>query len=119
MSLQALEQQLKDQKSAIELRDMAIKLAKNTEFRKLILEGFCGTEAARYVQASGDPALNAVQRADALAIAQASGHFKRYMSVLLQMGQAAENQIADLEEAIEEARREEEIIIDPEETGAA
>lgn len=99
-----LEKQLADTKTLVARRDMALKLSKNSDFRKLILEEFCVQEAARYVQASADPALGATERADALAIAQASGHLKRYLSVIVQMGSVAERDLVTLQEAIEEAR---------------
>ena len=103
----ALENQLANVKELIERRRQALRLADNADFRKLILDGFCKEEAARYVQASCDPALQANERADALAMAQASGHLRRFLSVIVQMGNAAEGQIRDLEDAIDEARAEE------------
>ena len=105
--VQALEQQLKNAKELVAQRDLAIKLSENPDFRKLILDQFCTTECARYVQASADPALNAEQRADSLAIAQASGHLKRFLSVMVTMGNTAAREIGELEDQIEEARVEE------------
>lgn len=64
------------------------------------MDNFCLKECARYVQASGDPALNAESRQDALNIAQAAGHLKRYLSVVIQMGNHAERQMPDLDNAI-------------------
>lgn len=72
-----------------------------------MLEEFCVNECARYAQASADPALSANERADALAIAQSAGHLRRFLSVVIQMGNSAENTIADIEAALEEARAEE------------
>ena len=102
----ALERQLADAKEQIKLRDTAVKLSANPEFKSLILERFCVQECARYAQSSGDPALNAEQRADALAMAQAAGHLRRFLSVTVQMGNHAARQVPDLEVAIEEARQE-------------
>ena len=102
----ALEQQLKDSQDLVNRRQMALKLANNREFRKLILEDFCVTEAARLVQMSSDPAMDAQQRADALSMAQATGHVKRFLSMTVQMGAAAERNLAELEEALAEARAE-------------
>lgn len=107
-----LEQQLKAQKLAVENRDLALKLSNVPAFRKLILDEFCVQEAARYVQTSGDPALTEAQRADALNIAQASGHLKRWLSVQVLMGNVAANNIIDIENAIEEARLEEDQPVD-------
>ena len=99
-----LEQQLKNAKVLVAQRALALKLSKNPDFRKLILEEFMVNEAARYVAVSCDPSLNAVQRADALALAQAGGHLKRWLSVQMQMGYTAENDIPRINEAIDDAR---------------
>ena len=102
-----LERQLEEYKKVVERRDLAKKLYNNREFKKVILDDFCITECARYAQSSGDPALTPEQRADALAMAQAAGHLRRYLSVTVQLGNSGEGQIADLEQAILEARQEE------------
>lgn len=100
----ALEQQLEGAKLLVERRNMALKLSENHEFRKLILDGFCLHDAARYAQESGDPALPADGRADALAMAQASGHLKRFLSVTVQMGAYSERTMPELMAEIEAAR---------------
>lgn len=102
--VEALEQQLGANKFAVEMRDMAIKLSENREFRKLILEGFCEKECARYARESGDPSLTAEQRQDALNMAQAAGHLKRFLSVIFVTGNTAQNQISEIEFALEEIR---------------
>ena len=102
-----LEQHVERLQTLVEKRDLAIKLEKNREFKKLILDEFCVNECARYAQASADPSLKADERADALALAQASGHLRRYLSVVVQMGNQAESEINQTKEAIEQARVEE------------
>ena len=102
-----LEGQLADQKTLVEMRDAVQRLVKNRDFKKVILDSFCLTEAARYVQESADPLLPAANRADALAMAQASGHLKRFLTVVIAMGNAAANQQSALEREIDEARAEE------------
>lgn len=106
--LMQLEQQRSDAQKLIERRQMALRLSTDPDFKELILKEFMVQEAARYVQASGDPALNAEQRADSLAIAQSTGHLKRYLSVVVQMGVHAEREMGNLEAAIEAARLEDE-----------
>lgn len=102
-----LEQQQDQAKTLVERRQMALRLAQNPDFRRLILDEFCLQEAARYVHSSADPALTAEQRQDALNIAQASGHLKRFLSVTVQMGAHAERTLPELEEALAQARIEE------------
>ena len=104
VTIEQLELQLASSKEAVELRDAAQRLWKNKDFKKVVLDTFMLTEAARYVQASADPALDVGSRADALAIAQASGHLKRFLSVVIQMGNHAENQIVPIEVALDEER---------------
>lgn len=108
MSVFALEQQLNKGKQSVELRNLALKLSDVPEFKKLILEEFCVKECARYAQLSADPSLGAAERADALALAQAAGHLKRYLSVVVRMGDVAESDQENLEEQIVIAREEEE-----------
>lgn len=102
-----LEKQLEDSKASIDRRDQALKLYRNPEFKRLILDEFCGTECARYAQLSADPSLNQEQRADALAMAQASGHLRRFLSVIVQMGNQAEGLMDRLTDEIQAAREEE------------
>ena len=102
-----LEHQLAKQKVAIKRRDMALKLSSNPDFKKLILDEFCVQECARYAQASGDPSLSAESRADSLSLAQAAGNLRRWLSVTVTMGDMAQNQATELENALMEARAEE------------
>lgn len=101
-----LEQQKSDAKILIDRRQIALRLASNPDFRKLIMEGFCRDDAARYAQESGDPSLPADSRADALLMAQASGHLKRFLSVTIQMGAYHERTMPELDAALDEARNE-------------
>ena len=103
----ALEKQLEDSKQAIARRELALKLYNNPEFKKLIIDEFCTTECARYAQLSADPSMGANERADSLAMAQASGHLRRFLSVIVSMGNQAERMLPDLEAEIEAARQEE------------
>jgi hypothetical protein len=101
-----LESQREAAKQLIEQRDLVLKLSNNREFKKLIREEFMVQECARYAQISADPALKAEERADALAISQAAGHLKRWLNIKIRMGDKAENDLLELDEAIAEARAE-------------
>lgn len=115
--LNQLEDQLKDAKALVERRDNILQLSENVLFRKVIREDFMVEEAARYVRESGDPALTDVQRADALNIAQAAGHLKRYLNMQIAIGDQAASSIGDLESTIEEMRIEEQDIPETVELG--
>lgn len=107
VTIDQLESELAKQKALIERAESAQRLAKNRDFRKLILEDFLVTECANYAQLSGDPALPPENRADALAISQAAGHLRRYLSMITQMGINAANQMDRREQELAEARAEE------------
>jgi len=100
-----LEHQRAQNQTLIERRDLALRLEKNPEFKALILDQFCVQECARYAQLSADPSLKPEDRENALALAQAAGHLRRFLSVVVQMGNVAEGQMAELDEALVEARQ--------------
>lgn len=107
--IKGLEQQKKNFQKLIDMRDLALRLTNNRDFRKLILDEFCGTESARLVHESGDPALKREDREDALAMAQAAGHLRRYLSMTIKLGDQAENTMGDLDDAIADARAQEDL----------
>ena len=82
----------------------AERLSRNPDFKKLILDEFCVQECARYAQNSANPGLDAEARADCLGIAQASGHLRRWLQVICQMGTHAQNEITEIDEVLEEMR---------------
>jgi len=100
--LQDLQQGIKDAEELIGRRNTAIRLSTNPDFKELFLDGYFQEEAARLVQLSSDPALDPMQRADALSMAQATGHAKRYLSMMVQMGAHAERELPAMNEALVE-----------------
>lgn len=101
-----LEQQLKNAKELVARRDLALRLSQNHDFRKLILEDFILTESARLVAQSADPALDDKMQKDAMSMAQAGGHLKRYLSMMVRMGDTAEDDIVQIEATMAELRQE-------------
>lgn len=106
VNVYSLEKQEVGFKQAIELRDSAEKLTRNADFKKLILKHFMVEECSLYAQRSADPMLTPLQREDAMAIAQSAGHLKRFLSVIVQMGNHAQSQLPALEAELVEARNE-------------
>jgi len=102
-----LEEQLANARLLSGKRQKMLKLLENPEYKELIVNDFSRDECARYVQASADPMLSPTERADALAIAQAAGHLKRWTAVILQMGYTAERDMEAVEDALIAARAEE------------
>lgn len=99
-AVEQLRQYQADQRTLVEARDRAIALSTNPDFKKLILDGFCTVEAARYIQESCDPMLAPHMREDALAMAQASGHLKRFLSLTIQIGNTAANNVQQADDQI-------------------
>ena len=102
-----LQRGIADSEQFIARRDKALKLYENPEFKELFVDEYFVNEAARLVQISSDPALDANQRADALAMAQATGHARRYLSIIVQMGNVAERDLPVMRETLDELRAEE------------
>lgn len=101
-----LEYRLEAAKGAVAHAEDVRKLLGNSLFRKVILQHFCKDDCARYVQESGDPLLNAEQRADALAMAQAAGHLRRWLDLAVRMGENEADVILQVEAELEVARAE-------------
>lgn len=114
VTVNQLENQREAMKHAIELRQAVQRLTANADFRKIINEQFMVQECARYAQLSADPTLPEKNQKDALALAQAAGHLKRYLSVIIQMGNAAENELVSIDSALDDARAEADLITDVE-----
>lgn len=91
-------------KNSVTYAEEVRKLMANPLFRKIIMEDFCIQSAARYVQESCDPLLTAEQRADALALAQAGGHLKRWLDITLRMADTSERSILDVDDELEKLR---------------
>lgn len=102
--IQDLERGIADAEELISRRNMAIKLSENFEFRRLFMQEYFVTEAARLVQFSSDPAGDKQQREDALSMAMATGHTKRYLSMAIQMGAVAERELPEMRRTLEELR---------------
>ena len=93
--------------AARERAQVAERLAANPDFRSLVLNHFCVEECARYARESANPLLSKEDREDALAMAQAAGHFKRFMQLQMKLGESADAMVKAIDEALEEVRLEE------------
>lgn len=102
--VEQLESQLVETKKLIERREVVLRLSNNADFRRIIDNDYIVQDCARFAQLAGDPALTKEQREDAMEMAKAAGHLKRYLQMAIQMGWTAMNQIDSLNAAIEEAR---------------
>ncbi len=100
MLLDELHQQKEDCQQAIERMNKLQRLQTNPDFEELILEGFCEKECARYARLSGDPEIPESVRLASGNACKASGVLMRYIQTILMKGQLAEQEIKEVEEAI-------------------
>lgn len=100
------EQRIEELNKITELGDRIMRLQNNADFVKVINEEFLLNEAARFVQLSEDPSLKPDQQQDALRIAQATGHLKRWISIQIRMANTADNEIVQLNELLDQLRAE-------------
>lgn len=111
--LEQLEGQKAKNDSFIKRGEMAVRLANNRDFKKLILEEFCIHECARSVHISSEMTMSAEDRADALATAQAAGHLLRWLQAVKAIAFMAEGQLSGIDQALDEVRAEEALPDDP------
>ena len=106
LTIAGLEHRLESAKGAVAHAEEVRKLLENPLFRKVILRQFCTEDCARYVQESGDPLLEANNRADALNMAQAAGHLRRWLDLAIRMGENEADVILQVEEELDAVRAE-------------
>lgn len=104
--LEGLEHQKQVAVVKIEFAQRVEKLLANPDFRAVILDEYCVQEAARFVHNSCDPALSAERKADALSMAQAAGHLKRWLQATQMQAEQLVERLPDLNEEIDQARAE-------------
>ena len=71
--LEALIKQKEETEAAIVTGSAFSRLMSNPDFKKVILDGFCRDESARYAHVSGNPRIPEDQREQALVFARAGG----------------------------------------------
>lgn len=103
--IQALERQKREMQEHVALRDKVLKLSANPEFRDVIEHDYMLMEATRNIRIGSDPALDKDMRKDAVDMALATGHLKRYLSAKIQIGNQAENTIIHIDQELEELRQ--------------
>lgn len=105
--VESIELSIQAAKRDKELRDAVVRLQKNPDFKKVIVEGYFQKEALRLLELSANSRLGADVREDALAEAKATVRLKSYLETIIHLGNYAESTDAEREEALLDARREE------------
>lgn len=106
VTIAQLEARKEELKQLAELSAVHERLVQNPDFRELILNRFMKLDCARYAQESADPLLTPAQRADALAMAQAAGHLKRYLHITHLLSTSVMNDVNDIDDEIQRMRAE-------------
>ncbi|MGQ0565585.1 MAG: hypothetical protein ACT4OK_11010 [Gemmobacter sp.] len=97
---QELEITIEQAKEAVETGKAAQRLYSNPDFKALIVDGYFLKEAARLALLHGDPGLRADIKGAVLDEMKGPGALKRYLSLLVQRGRAAEDEINQAREAM-------------------
>ena len=98
-ALNQLENQITQIEALVETRARIQRLTQNSDFKELINKRYLVEEAAAFVASAGDPALTKDQREEAMTMALAPGHLKRWLSVQITMANTAEDQLPQLKHA--------------------
>ena len=106
LEIAGLEHRIEAAKGAIAHGEDIRKLMGNKLFRDVILKQFCVEHCARYVQESGDPLLSVENRADALAMAQAAGHLRRWLDIGIRMADSEAGLLPQIQEELDAVRAE-------------
>lgn len=102
-SLEQIEVTIKDAEKKMEMRDLCLKLQKNTLFKKVIAEAYFKDEAVRLVHAKSAPHTQAedIQKEIEIGI-QSIGTFRQFLNFLVLQGDQAEKAIEDHRETRQE-----------------
>ena len=98
-ALSQIENQITQIEALVETRARIQRLTQNSDFKELINKRYLVEEAAAFAASAGDPALTKDQRDEALTMALAPGHLKRWLSVQITMANTAEDQLPQLKHA--------------------
>lgn len=100
-TVEEVELSIEQAQEKIKLRDMAMKLASNREFKKLIIDGYFKDEAARLAGVSGDP--NTLNVRDEIFDQMKSiSYFRQFMQKYVREGDMAEQELQDHYEVLNE-----------------
>lgn len=106
--IEKVELSIEEAKKMVDRRDIALRLADNRDFKKLVIEGYFKDEAARLTGLLGErgdnlPFTKEMIVSDLEAIAS----FQRFMRLIVMQGDIMEKEIEVNSEALEHMRAEE------------
>ena len=103
--IQELELSIEDANKHVAMRDAALKLTSNRDFKKLVLEGYFKETAAQLVSLTADPALKD-KRNEISEKILAISNFRLFLQETITLGNQAESAIREAQEALDEIREE-------------
>ncbi|MCF8861594.1 putative structural protein [Agrobacterium phage OLIVR2] len=106
LEIEGLEYQKKKALEEIAFSERVAVLLRNPDFQKIIMQEYIIDAAANFVASSGDPLLTKEQREDALAMAQAPGHLKRWLQITQTKADNLRDRLPEIDEEIEHLRAE-------------
>lgn len=105
--IEEVELSIEHAKEIIARGAMAERLSHNPDFKKLVLEGYFVSEAARLALLFSDPNISDEIRDAVGRELMGPGTFKRYLSTMVQMGHIAQRELGEHMETLDEIREEE------------
>lgn len=106
VNIESVTRQLDGAKAAQKKLAAMERLAKNKDFKELVLQDYCINESARLVHASIAPNFSAEDQKKFLVMAQACGGILLWMTAQETLLNTQANQISELEAMLEEMRLE-------------
>lgn len=100
--LKEIEISIEELQIHVDRKAMLKRLMTNPDFQELIEKDYFINEASRMLLLRDDPNLPPAKKAFLEADLYGPGAFKRYLNTIFQLGDIAENNIAEMHETIEE-----------------
>jgi hypothetical protein len=108
--IEQIEVSIEEARKVVAKRDRVIKLIENEDFNAVIHEWYFKDEVIRLANMASDPVIDEKYRECVNRDIHGPASLRRFLSTIIAMGNAAENEIANHEEEIENIREEEGMI---------
>lgn len=105
--IEMLELGIEEAKKMVKEAESAKKLAKNSDFKKIIMEGYFVEEAARLALLYSDPNIPENVREFIIRDINGVGALKRYLQTKIRLGEQAEREIEESYDTMRSIREEE------------
>lgn len=102
-----VELSIEEARKKVERREAALRLAENSDFKELVLDGYCKDEAVRLVNTLNETGFEESQ-VDINRMLASISDFNRYMRHIVREGRIAKEAIIDHEITLDDLRAEQE-----------